>query len=142
MPANTLCPADSVPEKPATGRPARRGRILGLVVASWSVLTRAAGAILSCGDRPLPSTRCRPPGLTPRCFSSSVTAVAAPLYEAGWWFLMATWRARFSAITLLLSWSICCTIADSGGDWVLARVLASCLACCSAGVPVTWIPSA
>src|SRR5271166_5091639 len=26
IPANTLCPADSVPEKPATGRPASRGR--------------------------------------------------------------------------------------------------------------------
>ena len=66
-----------------------------------------------------------------------MTAAAAPLYEAGCPVLTATWRARFSAITLLLSSSICSTMADSGGEDTLARLAACAGAACGAAEPVT-----
>ena len=53
-----------------------------------------------------------------------MTAAAAPLNEAGRRSCSATWRARFSAITLLLSRSIQPTIADSGGEETEATVAA------------------
>ena len=81
------------------------------------------GAIASAGDRPLPSTMPMPV-LTPSRRSSEMTACAAPLNEAGSPAASATWRARFSAITLLLSCSICSTMADSGGEVTLARTAA------------------
>ena len=71
-----------------------------------------------------------------------VTAAAAPLNEAGCPAARATWRARFSAITLLLSSSISCTTADSGGEDTLAMPAACAGAVCATGGPVTWMPSA
>jgi hypothetical protein len=54
----------------------------------------------------------------------------------------ATWRARFSAITLLLSSSICCTTAESGGEDTLAMPEACTGADCATGDPVMRMPSA
>jgi hypothetical protein len=62
--------------------------------------------------------------VTPRCRNSVISAPAALLNEAGFPAASATCRARFSAITLLLSWSICWTMADSGGEDTLAMVAA------------------
>jgi hypothetical protein len=78
---------------------------------SW---TSAAGVIRSSGDSPLPSTSWIAGHAEPR--STEVTAAAAPLKEAGIPVAIATCRARFSAITLLLSISIHCTISASGGE--------------------------
>ena len=58
--------------------------------------------------------------VTPSRMSSPTTAWAAPLNEAGWPVADATCRARFSAMTLLLSSSICATRAVSGGEATLA----------------------
>ena len=66
-----------------------------------------------------------------------MTAAAAPLYEAGCPVATATCRARFSAITLLLSSSICSTMADSGGDDTLASPAAWAGAACGTAAPVT-----
>ena len=72
----------------------------------------------------------------------AVMAAAAPLNEAGRLSRSATWRARFSAITLLLSRSIQLTIADSGGEETEAMVAACAAAFCGPPGPVTRIPSA
>ncbi len=58
-PPNTLWPGASVPEKPATGRPATAGRSAGgpAQAASRTTSARACGLTRSSGDSPLPSTR-------------------------------------------------------------------------------------
>ena len=61
---------------------------------------------------------------TPSRAATAVTAAAAPANEAGRPVRSATCRARFSAITLLLSRSIQPTIADREGEWTLAIVAA------------------
>jgi hypothetical protein len=71
-----------------------------------------------------------------------VTAAAAPLNVAGCPVAMATCRARFSAMTLLLSVSIWATIAVSGGEDTAASWLAACGAVAGRGRPVTLMPSA
>ena len=54
---------------------------------------------------------------------------------------MATCRARFSAITLLLSSIIHSTMADSGGELTEARSAARAGTAVAEGVPVTLMPS-
>ena len=73
--------------------------------------------------------------------SSVSSAAAAPLNVAGRPSAIATCRARFSAITLLDSSSICSAIAASGGELTLASTGADAAAAASAGVPVTVMPS-
>ena len=58
--------------------------------------------------------------VTPRRRASVITASAAPLKVAGIPRAIATCRARFSAITLLDSSSICSSIDASVGELTLA----------------------
>ena len=80
------------------------------------------------------------PPRTPSPRSTAVSAAAAPLNEAGRPVAIATCRARFSAITLLLSVSICATISASGGDDTAAIVAPPRGATCGAAGPRTAIP--
>ena len=124
---------------PATGSPVTAPRRSGRPAAAASTRTSVSGAILSAGDRPLPSTR-----LTcvvmPSRRNSVTSAAAAPANVAGRPSAMATCRARSSAITLLDSVSICSTIAVSGGELTLASTGADAGAAACAGVPVTVMP--
>ena len=125
---------------PPAARPAGPA-VRGRVAARPSTLTSVAGAIASCGDRPLPSTRCRPPrDAEPRQLGDDRRG--RPAGRGGRAGLTATCRARFSAITLLLSSSICSTMADSGGEDTLARSAARAGARLRGGGPVTGMPSA
>ena len=71
-----------------------------------------------------------------------MTAAAAPANEPGAPVRSATCRARFSAITLLLSRSIQLTIADRCGEWTLAIVTACAGAVVVAARPSTRMPRA
>ncbi len=102
---------------------------------SW---TSARGVILSSGESPLPSTSWMP--RTPSLRSVAVTAAAAPLKEAGILVAIATCLARFSAITLLLSISIHCTISASGGEATLAMVTSPGAGAAGRAGPSTRIP--
>jgi D-alanyl-D-alanine carboxypeptidase/D-alanyl-D-alanine-endopeptidase (penicillin-binding protein 4) len=74
-------------------------------------------------------------------FRAVITASAAPLNVAGIPRAIATCRARFSAITLFDSSSICSSITASVGELTLAITGADAAAVTSAGAPVTAMPS-
>src|ERR1035438_9732830 len=76
----------------------------------------------------------------PRLASTLVTAVAAPLNDAGAWVCSATCLARSSAITLLLSRSIMPTMSDSGGDLTAAIVAAPAPAAPAPAAPAPAAP--
>src|SRR6516165_1894110 len=138
---NTLWPRASVPEKPATGIPVTAARSAAWRPSPASRTSRASasGEIRSSGERPLPSTRWMPLP-TPSRAAVAVTAAAAPANEAGRPVRSATCRARFSAITLLLSRSIQPTIADRYGERTLATVAAPAGAAAGATRPWTRTP--
>ncbi len=140
MPPNTLPPADRVPVNPATGSPLTAARSRGEPAAISSTRTRVSGAIPSSGDRPLPSTRLIGV-VTPSRRSSVTIASAAPANVAGSPIAIARCLAMFSAITLLLSSSICPAIADSGGELTLASTGALAGAVAGDGLPLTAMPS-
>ncbi len=131
IPPKTLLPGDRVPVNPATGSPVMTARTRGSRAATASTATSVAGAIPSSGDSPLSSTKLIGV-VTPSRRISAITAPAAPLNVAGRPVAIATCRARFSAMTLLLSCSICSTIEASVGEvtWAIAGAPAGAVAGC------------
>ena len=84
----------SVPSQSATGRSSITGRSADAAASPAAAPpTSADGASRSPAASPLPSVMPAPMS-TPRPLSAARTPAAAPVNDAGWCSLIATWRAR------------------------------------------------
>ena len=129
------------PAKPATGSPVMAPRSFGVLAATASTRTSVSGAIASSRRQAAAVDQADRRGRCRAAAARSSSASAAPLNVAGRPSAIATCLARFSAITLLDSCSICSTIAASGGELTLASSGADAGAAAGAGAPVTVMPS-